>query len=133
MTTYLRILLPVGALLALAVLFLLWRDQKRENGMLEERLLAKTEEIQRLNRVNDSLEREAWERLADDAAIDKLGKEMNRAIDATTPAQQAATPSAVSVALGCARLRQAGATSDTFKRICDAGQGIAGGKAPTKR
>lgn len=129
MTTYLRILLPVGALLALAVLFLLWRDEKRENGVLEARLLAKTEEIQRLNRVNDSLEREAWERLADDAALDKLGKEMTRAIDATTPAQQAATPSAVSVALGCARLRQAGATSDTFKRICSAGQAAAGSKA----
>lgn len=132
MTTYLRILLPVGALLALAVLFLLWRDEKRENGMLEARLLTKTEEIQWLNRVNDSLEREAWERLADDAALDKLGKEMNRAIDATTPAQQAATPSAVSVALGCARLRQAGATSDTFKRICSAGQTAAGTKAATR-
>lgn len=128
--SYLRIILPVGALLVLAVLFMLWRDEKRENGILEARLLAKTEEIQRLNRVNDSLEREAWERLADDAALDKLGKEMNRAIEATTPAQQAATPSAVSVALGCARLRQAGATSDTFKRICSAGQAAAGGKAP---
>lgn len=128
---YLRIILPVGALLVLAVVFLLWRDAVHTNDTLTARLLVKTQEAERLSKRADDLEREAIERLADDAAIEKLGKGMTDAINATTPAQQTATPSAVSVALGCARLREAGAASDAFKRICGAGQAVAGTKAKT--
>jgi len=128
--TYLRFALPLIALVGLFSLYVLWQRAETQLLATSTELTAANRERERLATRNQDLEREAIERLADDAAIEKLGKGMTDAINATTPAQQAATPSAVSVALGCARLREAGATSDAFKRICGAGQTAAGAKAP---
>lgn len=130
---YLKIALPIGAVLLLAVVILLWRDARSDNAVLKERLIVKTQEVERISKRNEDLEREAWERLADETAINKMERNLTNAIDDLPVAEQSATPSAAVVVLGCLRLRQAGATaSDSFKRLCNAGSGIAGAKAPAK-
>lgn len=130
--TYLRIILPIGAVLAMVFLYVMWSDAASARDDYKAQLKDANTEITRLARRNDDLETEAVERLVDETAVEKMGKKLTDAIDAVPPAQQSAAPSAATVALGCARLRQAGATTDAFKRICGAGQGTSGAKAATR-
>lgn len=131
--TYLRIILPVGVVLAIAFLYLMWTDAAASRDEYKAQLKDANATIERVERRNQDLETEAVERLVDDTAVEKMGKKLTDAIDAVPPAQRSAAPSPATVALGCARLRQTGATSDAFKRICGAGQGVAGAKAAAKR
>lgn len=130
--TYLRIILPVGAVLAIAFLYLMWSDAAASRDNYKAQLKDATATIERVERRNQDLETEAVERLVDETAVEKMGKKLSDAIDAVPPAQQSAAPSPATVAVGCVRLQQAGATSDAFKRICGAGQGTAGAKAATR-
>lgn len=116
--TWLRIALPVGIILILAALFILWQRAEGQLADTSARLAIAERDNDRLIRRNTDLETEALERLIDATAIEKLGKDMNDAITAIPPAQRDVAPSAATVALGCVRLRAAGATGDTFKRIC---------------
>jgi type VI protein secretion system component VasK len=61
----------------------------------------------------------AMERAADDRAIDDLSKDMTDAIDKAATREPGKAPGPATVALGCIRLRSAGATAGAeYKRLC---------------
>ncbi|RSV20539.1 hypothetical protein CA236_01185 [Sphingomonas sp. ABOLG] len=106
----------VVVLLLIGGLGFLWQraDARADRLALEVREAGA--EADRLKKRNDQLERAALERLADDRAVDQLGKDMH---DAIKDIPGGTAPSPAAVALGCQRLRAAGATaSGTFQRVC---------------
>jgi len=113
--TWLRFAIPLGVLIVILSLLLLWQREAGKVDRLTGDLAATSEALERSQSRVADLEMEARERLADDTAIDKAKEELHDAIK-DIPAGTA--PSPATVALGCVRLRQAGATGDAFKRIC---------------
>jgi len=116
--TWLRIALPLGAVIAILSLLLLWQREAARADRVTVELAVTNDALTRSQvRVAD-LQREAQEKLVDDTAIDKAKEELT---DAIKDIPAGAAPSAATVAAGCVRLRQANATtSDAFKRICGA-------------
>lgn len=116
---WLRIALPAGGLIAILVLVILWQSADHRAEKAERDLAQAKADLGQEKKRADQLEQTALQRLADQAAVDAIGRNLNDAID-TAPS---GAPAASSVALGCQRLRRAGATSDNFKRICGGHQG----------
>ena len=111
-----RIILPLGAVIAILGLIILWQSAAGRADSLEVELQAARSEADGQRRRSDQLERAAIKRMADESAVDAMGKELN---DAIKDIPASAAPGPATVALGCGRLRAAGATtSDAFKRIC---------------
>jgi len=112
---YLKTAFTFGAIIVILFLIVLWQGAADNVSRLEREVkIANAAIADRDMRIND-LEVQATEKLADDTAITKAKEELHDAIK-DIPAGVA--PSPASVALGCARLRQAGATSPAFKRVC---------------
>lgn len=113
---WLRIAIPVAIVAAIGALALLWQRADARADKLDVDLRAAVATASGLKKRNDQLERAALERLADERAVDQLGRDLNDAIK-NVPAGTAPGPAAV--ALGCQRLRAAGATASAdFQRIC---------------
>ncbi len=113
-----RVTVAIGtvAVIACLALALLWQRADARADKLAIDLRAEQARADAMEKRSNQLERAAMERLADEQAVDKLGKDLNDAIKNVPPS---AAPSAASVALGCARLRAAGSTTgDAFKRVC---------------
>ncbi|MBN8848143.1 MULTISPECIES: hypothetical protein [unclassified Sphingomonas] len=114
MPVWLRIVLPAGAAIAILLLVILLQSATSRAESAERDLRVKTAEADQQKKRADQLEQAALQRLADQAAVDAMGKDYDDAIDAAANG----APDASAVALGCERLRRAGASSDTFKRVC---------------
>lgn len=116
---WLRIGLPVGAVIAILALVIMWQSATSRAEQAEKKYAQAAADRDAEKQRADQLEQAALQRLADQAKIDAMGRNLNDAIDAAP----AGAPGASAVALGCERLRRAGATSDTFKRFCGGPQG----------
>lgn len=108
-----------GGVLVLAAfggVYLLWQRDAARLETAQINLSAANEENTTLTKRNSILEQAAIERDQDDSAVTKMSKDLNDAIR-DIPAGNAPSPAAL--ALGCERLRRAGATtSDSFIHLC---------------
>lgn len=106
----------VVALLLIGGVGFLWQRADARADRLAIEVREAQGEADSLKKRNHQLERAALERLADDRAVNQLGKDMH---DAIKDIPVGTAPSPAAVALGCQRLRAAGATaSDAFQRVC---------------
>ncbi|WP_287459181.1 hypothetical protein [Sphingomonas sp.] len=117
--TWLRIALPAGTAIAILVLVIMWQSAASRADQAEKKYAQAAADLDAERKRANQLEQTALQRLADQATVDAMGRIFNDAIDAAP----GGAPGASTVALGCERLRRAGATSDTFKRICSGRQG----------
>ena len=110
----------IGGLLgviALGFLFFMWRSAEHRLTLTKIELTKVEAKAIALEKRTTQLERAALERLEDTDQIEGMKKDLTDAIQSA--AKPGLAPGPTSVALGCARLRQAGrAGSDAFKRVC---------------
>ncbi len=114
--TWLRIALPLGALVVILSLILLWQREAARADRVTVELSVTNDALARSQVRIADLQREAQEKLTDDTAIDKAKEELTDAIK-SVPAGTA--PGAATLAAGCIRLRRAGLTASAdYKRVC---------------
>lgn len=105
--------LIVGAFVGM---YLLWQRDAARLETAQSELSTAQDELTITKRRNAVLEQASIERAQDSADVAQTAKELNDAIK-DVPAGTAPSPAAL--ALGCERLRRAGATtSDAFRNIC---------------
>lgn len=117
-----RIAITAGlvAVALIGTLYALWQGEAEAHAGTKIELAAAASELASLKKRNAILEREALQKVADDAKIDEATTELKDAIDEA--AKQVPTGTAVDPAaraVGCARLRRSGKTASAeYRRLC---------------
>lgn len=116
-----RVLATVGIAVAVTVGLLLhaWQTETARADEAEASFAAERAAREMTERQLQAERNAAMERAADEQAIDTLGKDMTDAIDKAAAKEPGKAPGAATRALGCQRLRAAGATSSAeYRRSC---------------
>lgn len=116
-----RVLATVGIAVAVTIGLLLhaWQTETARADEAEASSAAERAAREMTERQLQAERNAAMERAADDRAIDDLNKDMTDAIDKAAAREPGKAPGPATVALGCSRLRQAGATSSAeYIRSC---------------
>jgi len=107
------------AAIVFLMLFIAWQNASATVDSLQTRLVAASEQQEAANKRINALEQAGIERMLDTQAVADTSKELNDALDKVPANDANKAPSAATVAVGCIRLRQAGATSSAaYKSIC---------------
>lgn len=116
-----RLLATVGIVIAVTIGLLLhaWHTEAARANEAEASLAVSENLRATAERQLQAAHAAAMERAADEQAIDALGKDMTDAIDKAAAKEPGKAPGAATTALGCVRLREAGATSSAeYRHSC---------------
>lgn len=116
-----RVLATVGIAVAVTIGLLLhaWQTETARADEAEASFAAERAAREMTERQLQAERNAAMERAADDRAIDALGKDMTDAIDKAAAREPGKAPGPATRALGCQRLRAAGATASAeYKHQC---------------
>ncbi len=117
-----RIAITAGllALALIAALYSAWQGEAEAHAAAKTEIRAKAAELAALEKRNAILEREAIQKVRDDAKIDEATTTLKDAIDEAAKHQPpGAVTDPAAVAVGCARLRRSGQTgSPEYRRLC---------------
>lgn len=107
------------AAIAFLMLFIAWQNSSATVDTLQSQLKTASDQQDASNKRIAALEQAGIERILDQQAVADTSKELNDALDKVPTGEASKAPSAATVAVGCIRLRQAGATSSSaYKSIC---------------